>query len=490
MNQTSARLEGYNSTLKRIGVLRRFAALCLCILMSWSLEDSSRDAYAQLNNPKSNPERDVLPRPCATDPAYSEFEKIQADAYLSDRHYRVLLFTPEDKKRLIDEFVREMEKESPGLNTVAGYSVDGSSVQEKKYEMEHLEIPTCYENPIFYYLLNQWAQDIEASRKRLKLRAPGKPKFGTIPSNDINAYMYPTADGRDGIIAFNTSLVNFIMQMSKLAVNAINSKLDRGEASDSSVVADLLLGIRYNTGAQDEFVSSIAGLLLGIPYARVQQDSAQTVLGAFFAGATERFVFAHEYGHLIKGDVSPKIPMSTGATGSIEHVVSARTWPQEFGADSVGLDLMIEALLHSRSQYMLHTNGREPDYYAFALRAPLFFFKCVEVLDAARFMLQNGAIPPRLSDGERQEIRKCAEIGFGPKQTEQCSKLMSASHPPAWLRAERLEPKIGKALASLPRNDFTLAADQKGRILVVAINQYWEATSSELLRRVIAAGSQ
>ena len=70
--------------------------------------------------------------------------------------------------------------------------ITADDVSNFQTEREVIRVPTCLENPNFYFLISHLAIDAEVARQELGLPLWELPKFGSLPSNDINAYTYPT----------------------------------------------------------------------------------------------------------------------------------------------------------------------------------------------------------------------------------------------------------------------------------------------------------
>jgi len=430
-------------------------------------------APAQSGTAVNDGQEDVLPDPCARDPIYREFEMIQVDAYLSNKDFRIFLES-DLRNRVKQSVFKELRDRAFAQTGVIIVTQEFERYFEA--EVASLKVPTCYENPFFYLMMDQYARDVETARQELGLSLAVRPRFGSLPSNDINAYTYPLSGGRAHVIAINSQLFNFIYQMTALSVHGVDPALNKRQLSQAEVITNGLIGIAYNPQAQKSFVASIVGLLLGKPIARGPVSHLEEPLVIFFAAAMERFVFAHEYGHLIRTHRSPKTSRPTGATGSFEYDVLKWSWRQEFEADSVGLKLVIQILLRSAQD-----NPSLTAYYIYALKAPLFFFECEELLDQARYMQETGKMPPPLTDKDKSFVRNCANGTILKADRKRCVNDILNNHPPAWLREERLQRPINDALARLPGNEATAEAAQKGSEMLFSVDFFWRETSAQIL---------
>jgi len=423
-------------------------------------------------------EQDVLPSPCATDPDFREFEKLQADAYQTDKalDFRIVL-SPDFQDDVAKKTINVLRDRSHERNMV--YPVTPGILRDLQAEMTHIKTPTCYENRAYYYLIRHIAYDATLASFEIGLPLEEPPKFGSLPSNDINAYTYLTRRGQGRIIAINAQLFNFISKMTKLAASGVDLRMGREMDSEARIVVEGLLDISYNQNAKDAFVNSVLGLLRGRPIAKIPVEPSKEAFVAFFEGAMERFVFAHEYGHIIKHHVSPKIFIPMGATGNEEHEVLARTWKQEFEADVIGSQLLIQLLRGGGAD-----NPDARSYYAFGMKSPLFFFECMELLDRARFILENRTMPPVLSEEDKALVRSCADRTMSPAASR-CAVEVLGTHPPAWLRRERLEKVIKDTLAQQPNRKVTALAAQKADEMIFSIDLFWRATSRQLLEQIV-----
>lgn len=423
-------------------------------------------------------EEDQLPPACATDPDYKEFERIQAAAYMtgSALDFRIALspnFEDEVVRSTINAVRRRSHEKNMAIPIRPGDTADFEAA------ISHITIPTCYENPVYYFMITNLANDAYLAGEELGLSGPELPKFGSLPSNDINAYTYPTRNGRGKIIAINAQLFNFIPRMTQVAASAVDPTMGRVVDSDGKIIAEMLMGISYNQGAKDNFVGSLLGLLRGKPIGKMPADPSREALNVFFAGAMERFVFAHEYGHVLKRHWSQSVMLPTAATGSEEFEVLARSWPQEFEADAIGLRLVMQMLRGGAAD-----NPQLSAYYIYALKAPLFLFECMEILDEARFIVENHRQPPVLNDQAKALLRECPN-NTKPDTGQPCGMEVVGSHPPAWLRRERLEKTINDRLAVLPNRALTAVAAQKGDEMIYSVRLFWKQCSPLLLKEVL-----
>jgi hypothetical protein len=161
----------------------------------------------------------------------------------------------------------------------------------------------------------------------------------------------------------------------------------------------------------------------------------------------------------------------------------ARTWKQEFEADVIGSQLLIQSLRGGAAD-----NPDASAYYVFGMKAPLFFFECMELLDQTRFILENRTMPPVLSDEDKALVRSCADRKMSPA-ARRCAVEVLGTHPPAWLRREQLEKMIKDKLAQQPKRTVTTLAAQKADEMIFSIDLFWKETSRQLLEQIVKQGN-
>ncbi|MBB5344461.1 hypothetical protein [Tunturibacter empetritectus] len=390
-----------------------------------------------LCHPPENPfcaygqQSSVLPDLCATDPIYRAFERVQAEAYRSDSGlaFQFLL-----DKKLQQENWRNVQKRLDDART--HYGVSKSYLEGGITDLtssKDIPLPTCYENPLLFIMLYQYASDIELARRALHLPLSHPMRFGSLPSNDINAYTYVFSDTREEVVAINYELSPFIYHMTELAATISHLSQITGDRSDSELVTQALLSMAHNPEAKKTFTETLSSFVLGKPVREPQISPDDFMLVISFAAGMERFVYAHEYAHVILGHVSSSEFIPLGATGDSEHVVLLRTWRQEMDADALGYKLLLHAMAGAESQDL---DKKFSEYYRFASMGPLFFLDCLELLDDARIIQETGELPHELSEKEKRALRSCTNQALA--ESPECLVLVRDTHPPAWLRREVL----------------------------------------------------
>src|SRR5439155_14187504 len=72
----------------------------------------------------------------------------------------------------------------------------------------------------------------------------------------------------------------------------------------------------------------------------------------------------------------------------------------------------------------------------------LYFFRCAQILDDARYIAEHGEAPPILTSERAASVRAIAAGNASAEQLRQLDGLPLNDHPPAWLRFERARQLI------------------------------------------------
>ena len=136
----------------------------------------------------------------------------------------------------------------------------------------------------------------------------------------------------------STPVMSFIFDMAQFAAATIQAS-DLDSRSEADVIKHMDSRISNSPLMQQQFAVLVNSLLIGRPSRRPGFGTSNTMLAATFNAGMQRFVIAHEFGHLIAHHLSTWKTMPAGIVGVSEYKVLDRTWPQEFEADSIGLQL-------------------------------------------------------------------------------------------------------------------------------------------------------
>jgi len=422
-----------------------------------------------------NEKVDQLRVDCATDPTYKYFEAIQRTAYQSSPITREMWQNVEALKRSLKENDKELRQRPNSLGS-------GSPVTDKDSDritnaVLSQKLPTCYENPLIYYMLNEYVKRIELARKQLGFSLNLPPKFGSLPTADINAYTYPATTVRDSVIAFNTQLFMFAYQMTKVTMPTISVSND---TRTKRVEVDLSLdgakrSIERNGDLKTNFAMALLEFLLLVDPSTEPLDQAYDAVLINFTEGMEMFAVAHEYGHVIKAHSIVRTKQMQLFSEEVTDTpasatVVLRSWQQELEADQVGLQLVIQALRHPADGDPV-TNKR----WLYSVYGALFFFKCMDMIDNAKYIRDQGQAMPLRSPAEEEYIRAVADGRVTADQHKKYDSLKLEDHPPAWLRLERVRKALDDYLKRESIDQETKDFSRIGMGLISNIDVLWES---------------
>lgn len=407
--------------------------------------------------------------PCATDPAYREFERIQYAAYTANPASIQLLQQlrkdnePDAVRRIFTETRKRLE-ERGGDSPIDPHGQEQPLIER----ISKLKLPTCYESRQIYWSIGERKGWIERARKELALPLDRSPKFGSLPTSEANAYTYPVLEGKDSVIGFNTELMKFDSGMAHLFVPTIWT------ANGSSP------GVSFEGQEfRSRYLLAVLGFLLLTPHPYLTSPPDYDLFTSTLVAGMELFAVGHEYGHLIRNHRSEKGRRRLGSSIDCDpqapsFAVLVPSWQEEMDADQTGVQLLIRAL-----QDWTESSHMKPETIQYSLRSVLFFFKCQELIEGAKYIAVGKKATLTPSAADQELVRSLAE-GRVAKPRSSSPPLTLGDHPPAWLRFERLEPVIERYLATQPSSQLsqwmTTASDRQLRNVDLA----WEANLPQL----------
>lgn len=397
---------------------------------------------------------------CATTPTYKYFEQVQYDAYTSNPDFQQILIRLRNSQdvfkalRETDELLRKRDNPLGGRGWKSG-----ETDEYIKRSLGNLKLPTCYENPLTFFMLTEYAREVDKARRDLGLPLPSQVNLATLPTTEVNAYTYPATGDIGSVIALNTQLFMFAYQMTKVTLPTIGienaEQIKRISVDHSKEQA--LIAIATKPDIQTNFTMALLEFLaLTSPSTEPLAQSYDPLVITFTEGM-EKFAVAHEYGHVIKKHTSPTVSIRLGADvdGRSEArsvPVLARSWKQELEADQVGFQLLLRALKDEAKG-----NASNDLHWVYTLKGALFFFKCLDIVDQAKIVKDTGKLPTPPSMAERVFVREFADGKSSAEQNARYHYLTIATHPPAWFRLERIQQMIESDLRAHPPSPSALA---------------------------------
>lgn len=384
---------------------------------------------------------DLRIKSCATDPTYKYLECEQKQAYASSSDLQDNL--DEHRKRIIptepDFYINAQGKN----DNQATKDVDESVARLKRLIAE-VPLPTCYEDPIAYLVILGHMSAIETARTELRLPLKHRPEFGSLPTEDINAYTFPKTEDHESLIAFNNELIRFALVVTSDAVATIELDPING-AYEPLTPMELNARFENNPDLSVNLQETILEFL-HLPHRTFPSpDSGHyeliTPLNTFIG----RFAAGHEYGHVIKNHQSitgnVRIAERSDSTGKpVTMSVLVRSWGQELEADQLGTLLMIQVMKDT-----VRFVPESKEQFLYSLRGALLFFTCLQIIDEAKYIQHHGTLPPRLSDRQKEIVRAKAVRELTLDEEKLIANLELDNHPPPWFRFERVRALIDQA---------------------------------------------
>lgn len=176
-------------------------------------------------------------------------------------------------------------------------------IEFMKSELENIELPTKYEDPITYILISKLAKRIEESADDLSIAIPYRPIIGTLPTGRVNAMAIAVPSSDEFIIVFESGLFYFALLLSKALTMSIPFKgTQEKKLTFSYDIAEVTKKIDANPEILNRFIQVLfAYLLEGRPSAAPPYilEEPYMNLAEILIDSMELFVMGHEYEHII-----------------------------------------------------------------------------------------------------------------------------------------------------------------------------------------------
>jgi hypothetical protein len=278
---------------------------------------------------------DVEPKQlCATTATYKYFEDLQYDAYNQNPVFFNMLRELRSNEKVlktINDVGSELKKRP---NSLGKTEDDTKSVDA--FSLKILQLPTCYENPAIYFMLTEYAKQIETARLSLKLDLTSEVNLATLPTAEVNAHTYPAFGGIGNVLAFNIQLFMFDYQMTKSVISTIDLKTRNNLIEIDHSPQTAIRKMQQNGEIATDFSMALLEFIGLVSPSTRPLDQAYDALLIKFTTGMELFAVAHEYGHVIKQHKSPTTTMPLGLDSNGEPkkdgrnvAVLARSWRQE-----------------------------------------------------------------------------------------------------------------------------------------------------------------
>ncbi len=226
--------------------------------------------------------------------------------------------------------------------------------KELKEIVEYLEqrknapIPSKFQDKITYSIIEPKLKEIAHAATSLGVKNTPDIILGTLYTERVNAAAIRIRKTGEYIIAFESQLFSFLNRFTKIIVQALPEKTsnDPDKFEFSFLKTDVEKHIKEHPIIKTLFADLILSYVLRGNVNQAQNfklDYGRYINGTYILRATELFVMGHEYGHIVKGHLQPKLN-SEIEIANISADEIERKWEQEYEADSLGLFFMIKIL--------------------------------------------------------------------------------------------------------------------------------------------------
>jgi hypothetical protein len=235
---------------------------------------------------------------------------------------------------------------------------------------------------------------VEGDLARLRLALPVPVFAGEYPTGDLNAWTVPATGGV--LVLINRGLFLMIYLMAKLY--ALCMHLDFPTAGQTSVRLGTDGLIVPDDGPPKAVIVDLAIDVL-LSYLTLRQPTkARRVpplpwprgqIVTMLTTQAEKFVIAHEYGHVVAGHVTATESVRDAAADPLRH--PAMDWAQEFQADGYAAAVMV-----TRDATAAGIGGGDLGWMQAVASGPAFFFALDELVARTRAVI--GEAPPAAAD--------------------------------------------------------------------------------------------
>lgn len=419
---------------------------------------------------------------CATDPTYQYLEAIQRDAYQkSPDSFKFLQVDQKEFRKGLANIVQQDSKNSNILGLPKLLTPE--ALEAMQFGVSNVKLHTCLEDPAIYFMIQGNVNAVELARRDLGMRLSAIPKYGSLPTMEVNAYTYYDDDTKERVIGFNNELFRFAFVETELAVATIpKDNLHNVDTLPTATPAEIMTQFFVNPQWRDTNSAAVRSFLhiQSAPVANSLSaldglDQGYARLAMPLLAGMLTFAVGHEYGHVINQD-QPAISRASGDSANGTGVPAMRwTWPQELAADEVGTRLTAVALSGAAHQDMISMTQ-----WLYALRGAVLFMNCLQIVDDAKFMQAHDTLPPKISETQKDYIRQLADGKITAEKAGSLSGIKPGDYPPPWLRAERIRKLIFEITKkSLPSSE----AEMNGRLadaIVLNMEVFWAMSKSDI----------
>jgi len=265
-------------------------------------------------------------------------------------------------------------------------------------------IPTPTEDFNSHVIMKHLARQLGKAARQQKRNLRSMPVYGSLPVGQLNARAIRVPESGEHLIAFHYGVFAFVNLLTKAVAASFRLKRTSsdGELSEFSwKVRDF----KRSWAKDDEPLRRLGECLCAYLVVGDANQADQYFVQAPFhlpafilRESFELFLFGHELGHILAGHLSRSHDVRQGF-GNIEvEAFEAENWQMEFEADSIGMDLAIQAMLNNHCDFVNSYCGVD------------MAFSAMEIVDLANSTLIHGE--PRPAPSSKSHPRHAVRRAF------------------------------------------------------------------------------
>lgn len=278
-------------------------------------------------------------------------------------------------------------------------------LQEYVQTIAALVLPTRYDSPSAFSLLDDLVKEVQGETVKLGLDLDAFPHYATVPTGMVNAMAVPLPGAGKPFLLFDGQLFLFCHLVSKIYAQCLDVT-SHGETQQFSMRPEL---VQAKLARSPEVFNRLADVLVAVlkkggpssskPF---PVDVASTGMATCLRKSMEIFVVAHEFGHVYAGHLND-------ALAPLRAIHAASDLPQahrqEFEADYIGLVLTLLVL------------GKQGYDVALSIIGVKLFFAALDLLSRYAQFLKVGrrgkfVSTPSATHPSNQARRAALDVGM------------------------------------------------------------------------------
>lgn len=288
---------------------------------------------------------------------------------------------------------------------------------------EELVLPTRFESPIQYSILNGLVEKIKKTIKTLGLDAEKFPLYSTIPTGLVNAQAIRLSCSEKNFLLFDSQIFTYCNLFAKafaLCIPILES--EDGAYRFSVDPDDVGENIKNNKQCIEKFEELLSVLdetevpSMVKPY--IPGDAHLQLAGLFRIGM-EVFLVAHEFGHVFANHLDSFISKSA-IDGALGESMSA-SHLQEYEADSIGLILTLKSRVDDGFDISMSFIGAYLFFVALDLQDRYSFY--LERGDLSQYSSQESETHPSNRDRAYFLLELLSQLPIDPDDVESTKHL-------------------------------------------------------------------